>query len=79
MRPPMLLYSPSVFSRTMTMSISPGWRGLPSRRTTGAVTPGISLAGLTLTYWSNSRRNSSSEPQSEMWSGTLSGQPTAPK
>ena len=35
--------------------------------------------GRRLTYWSNSRRNFSSEPHNEMWSGTVSGQPTAPK
>ncbi len=65
MRPPMLEYSPSVFSRTMYMSISPGWRALPSRRTTGAMMPGMSRAGRRLMYWSNSRRNSSSEPHSD--------------
>ena len=65
MRPPMLEYSPSVFSRTMYMSISPGARALPSRRTTGAMMPGIRRAGRRFTYWSNSRRNSSSEPHSD--------------
>ena len=79
MRPPMLEYSPSVFSRTMYMSISPGCARLPSRRTTGAMMPGIRRAGRRLTYWSNSRRNSSSEPQSDTWSAIFSGQPTAPK
>jgi hypothetical protein len=79
MRPPMLEYSPSVFSRTMYMSISPGWRGVPSRRTTGAMMPGIRRAGRRLTYWSNSRRNSSSDCHSEVWSAIFSGQPTAPK
>ena len=64
---------------TITMSISPGSRGLPSRRTTGARTPGISFAGRTFTYWSNSRRNNNSEPQSDTSSGTAAGQPTAPK
>ena len=49
-RPPMLEYSPSVFSRTMYMSISPGSRGLPSRRTTGAMMPGIRRAGRRLMY-----------------------------
>ena len=79
MRPPMLEYSPSVFSRTISMSMSPGLRGWPSRRTTGERMPGISRAGRRLTYWSNSRRNFSSEPQSDTWSGTVAGQPTAPK
>ncbi|MNV73850.1 hypothetical protein D3C71_1670210 [compost metagenome] len=79
MRPPMLEYSPSVFSRTMNMSISPGCRGDPSRRTTGAITPGMRRAGRRLMYWSNSRRNKSSEPHSETWSAIFSGQPTAPK
>ena len=45
----------------------------------GQGTPGIRRTGRRLTYWSNSRRNFSSEPHSEMWSGTVSGQPTAPK
>ena len=36
-------------------------------------------AGRRLTYWSNSRRNLISEPHSETWSGTVAGQPTAPK
>ena len=61
------------------MSISPGSRLLPSLRTTGQTMPGIRRAGRRLTYWSNSRRNRMSEPHSEMWSGTFSGQPTAPK
>ena len=39
----------------------------------------ISRAGRKFTYWSNSRRNFSSEPHSETWSGTAAGQPTAPK
>ena len=78
-RPPMLEYSPSVFSRTMYMSISPGARGVPSLRTTGAMMPGIKRAGRKLMYWSNSRRNNKREPHKEMWSAILSGQPTAPK
>ncbi|OIQ66561.1 hypothetical protein GALL_518650 [mine drainage metagenome] len=65
MCPPMLEYSPSVFSRTISMSISPGAYALPSRLTSGDRTPGISRAGRRLTYWSNSRRNCSSDPQSE--------------
>jgi hypothetical protein len=67
-------YSPSVFSRTIIMSMSPG-----PRPASGERTPGMSLAGRRLTYWSNSRRNWISEPQSETWSGTVSVQPTAPK
>jgi hypothetical protein len=78
MRPPTLEYSPSVFSRTIIMSIAPGARGWPWRSTSGLRTPGIRRAGRRLTYWSNSRRNFSSEPHSETWSGTSAGQPTAP-
>ena len=74
MRPPIAEYSPSVFSRTTQKSMSPGLR--PA---SGDGTPGISRTGRRLTYWSNSRRNRMSEPHSEMWSGTLAGQPTAPK
>ena len=74
MRPPSEEYSPSVFSRITTKSMSPGWR--PA---SGQGTPGNRRTGRMLTYWSKSRRNLSSEPHSEMWSGTLSGQPTAPK
>ena len=48
-------------------------------RRAGTATPGISRTGRRFTYWSNSRRNWISEPQSEMWSGTFAGQPTAPK
>ena len=74
MRPPIDEYSPSVFSRTTQKSMSPGLR--PA---SGDGTPGIRRTGRRLTYWSNSRRNWISKPQSEMWSGTLAGQPTAPK
>ena len=73
MRPPMEEYSPSVFSRTTQKSMSPGLR-----LASGAWTPGIRRTGRRLTYWSNSRRNSSSDPHSETWSGTVAGQPTAP-
>ena len=73
-RPPTDEYSPSVFSRTTTKSISPG-----SRPASGEGTPGISRTGRSPTYWSYARRNSRIEPHSETWSGTLSGQPTAPK
>ncbi|MCY1453992.1 hypothetical protein D9M71_710230 [compost metagenome] len=74
MRPPSEEYSPSVFSRITTKSMSPGC--LPA---SGHGTPGNRRTGRMFTYWSNSRRNFSSEPHREMWSGTLSGQPTAPK
>ena len=74
MRPPTEEYSPSVFSRTTQKSMSPGLRSASGERT-----PGISRTGRRFTYWSNSRRNRISEPHSEMWSGTFSGQPTAPK
>jgi hypothetical protein len=74
MTPPSWVYSPSVFSRTIIMSMSPGLR--PA---SGQGTPANSRAGRRLMYWSNSRRNFSSEPHSEMWSGTVAGQPTAPK
>ena len=62
MRPPMLEYSPSVFSRTINMSMSPGFSGWPCRSTSGERMPGIRRAGRRLTYWSKSRRNFSSEP-----------------
>ena len=74
MRPPREEYSPSVFSRTTQKSMSPGLR--PA---SGQATPGIRRTGRRLTYWSNSRRNWRSEPQSETWSGIVAGQPTAPK
>ncbi len=60
MRPPVLEYSPSVFSRTTKKSMSPGLR-----LASGQATPGISRTGRRLTYWSNSRRNITSEPHSE--------------
>ena len=63
----------------MSVSMAPGCNGAPCRSTSGERMPGISRAGRRFTYWSNSRRNFSSEPHSETWSGTVSGQPTAPK
>ena len=63
-----------MFSRTIIMSMSPCMRSASGERT-----PGISRAGRRFTYWSNSRRIGTSDPHSEMWSGTVSGQPTAPK
>ena len=79
MRPPTLEYSPSVFSRTISMSMSPGFSGWPWRSTSGERMPGMSRAGRRFTYWSNSRRNFSSEPHSDTWSGRIAGQPMAPK
>ena len=60
MRPPSVLYSPSVFSRTTQKSISPGLRlasgdGTPSNRRTGR----------RFTYSSKSRRIGISRPHSE--------------
>ncbi len=72
--PPTAEYSPSVFSRTMNMSMSPGLR--PA---SGHGTPSNRRAGRRLMYWSKSRRNLISEPHSDTWSGTVAGQPTAPK
>ena len=72
--PPTAEYSPSVFSRTMNMSMSPALR--PA---SGHGTPSNSRAGRRLMYWSKSRRNLISDPHSDMWSGTVAGQPTAPK
>ena len=63
----------------ISMSMSPGASGRPWRSTSGERMPGISRAGRRLTYWSNSRRNFSSDPHNETWSGTVCGQPTAPK
>ena len=54
--------------------MSPGLR--PAR---GQGTPSKRRTGRRLMYWSNSRRNFSSDPQSDTWSGTVAGQPTAPK
>ncbi len=71
--PPTDEYSPSVFSRTTTKSMSPGLR-----LTSGDGMPGISLHGRRFTYWSKRRRNWISDPQSDTWSGTVAGQPTAP-
>lgn len=54
--------------------MSPGLR--PAK---GQGTPSNKRTGRRLMYWSNSRRNLSSEPHSDTWSGTVAGQPTAPK
>jgi hypothetical protein len=71
MRPPAPEYSPSVFSRTMTQSISPASRS-------GLVMPGRRREGLTLAYWSKPWQIGRRRPHSETWSGTP-GAPTAPK
>ena len=60
MRPPTDEYSPSVFSRTTTKSMSPGLR-----LASGDGMPGISRHGRRLTYWSKRRRNWISEPHSD--------------
>jgi len=73
MRPPIELYSPSVFSRTTQKSMSPGLR-----LASGDGTPSNSLTGRRFTYSSNSRRIGIKRPHSETWSGTP-GQPTAPR
>ena len=72
MRPPISEYSPSLFSRTMTKSMSAGLR--PA---SGVETPGSSLIGRRLTYCRKARRSGIRRPQSETWSGTP-GKPTAP-
>ena len=72
-RPPISEYSPSLFSRTITMSTS---SGAMSRRGEGM--PGHSRIGRRFTYCRNARRIGISRPHSEMWSGT-SGRPTAPR
>ena len=41
--------------------------------------PASAGTGRRLTYWSKPRRNWISEPHSDTWSGTVAGQPTAPK
>src|SRR6266496_281276 len=51
-RPPTDEYSPSVFSRTTTKSMSPGLR-----LASGVGMPGISRQGRKLTYWSKWRLN----------------------
>ncbi len=72
-RPPAPAYSPSLFSRTITQSIS-----RPSSGRRGPAMLGSSREGRTLAYWSRpwqmARRNS----QRVMWSG-ICGSPTAPK
>jgi hypothetical protein len=72
-RPPISEYSPSLFSRTITMSTVSGVAFL-----SGDEIPGQSLTGRRFTYCRNARRIGISSPHSEMWSGT-SGRPTAPR
>ena len=74
LRPPIDEYSPSLFSRTTMKSISPGLRSASGERM-----PGIRRTGRMLAYCSNARRILMSRPQSETWSGTMAGQPTAPR
>lgn len=72
--PPCPAYSPSVFSRQMTQSRSPG----RTARVLGVVTPSKMTDGRTLTNCWNFWRMGRMRFQREMWSGTL-GSPTAPK
>ena len=72
-RPPCPAYSPSLFSRMISQSRSPG----PALRS-GEVTPGRMRVGRTLAYWSNPWQIGRRRPHSVMWSG-MSGAPTAPK
>ena len=74
LRPPMAEYSPSLFSRTTMKSMSPGCRSA-----SGDLMPGISRTGRMLAYCWKPRRSGISRPQSEMWSGTFVGKPTAPR
>src|SRR5262245_16828960 len=60
MRPPIWLYSPSVFSRTTQKSISPGLR-----LASGEGTPSNSRTGRRFTYSSKSRRIGISRPHSD--------------
>ena len=70
--PPTSLYSPSLFSRTMTRSMA-----RVSPPASGPVTPANERTGRRLTYCPKARRIGISRPQRDTWSGT-SGQPTAP-
>ena len=72
-RPPTEEYSPSLFSRTIQKSMSPGLRSASGERI-----PGMSRTGRKLTYCRNWRRIGISSPHSETWSGTF-GKPTAPR
>ena len=74
LRPPIDEYSPSLFSRTTMKSMSPGLRSARGERM-----PGIRRTGRMLAYCSKARRILMSRPQSETWSGTLAGKPTAPR
>ena len=68
--PPLPVYGPSVPSRTTTKSIS----GLPA---SGVPTPGKSLLGRRLTWWSKANRSFSRKPRSSTPDGT-DGSPMAP-
>ena len=74
MRPPIELYSPSVFSRTTQKSMSPGLRLASGDR--HALEQAHRAAGSRTA--SKPRRIGISRPHSETWSGTP-GQPTAPR
>ena len=63
-RPPWPAYSPSLFSRTITQSRSPG----PTSRS-GEVMPGRMRVGRTLAYWSRPWQIGSRRPHSVTWSG----------
>ncbi|CAI6229417.1 unnamed protein product [Periconia digitata] len=71
--PPCPEYSPSLFSLTITQSISPTFT--PSN---GLLVPSSILVGLTLTYWFSVLRIGRIRPHKLTWSGTF-GHPTAPK
>jgi hypothetical protein len=70
-RPPAPEYSPSVFSRTITQSMSFAFF-------MGDAMPGSSRDGRTFAYWSKPWQIGRRRPHSDRWSGT-SGAPTAPK
>ena len=72
-RPPISEYSPSLFSRMISMSMSPGF--LPA---SGDGTPSNRRTGRTLAYCWKSRRIGISSVHSDTGSGTV-GQPMAPR
>ncbi|CPU59803.1 Uncharacterised protein [Mycobacteroides abscessus] len=68
--PPLPVYGPSVPSRTTTRSMA----GFPA---SGPVTPGYSLAGRRLMWWSSAKRVFNNSPRSSTPLGTA-GSPMAP-